>query len=90
MSVPAPAPAALLSSPAHQLQRLAFTHARYLRHTSGPLGRGRPQARLLRNKTHYSPANPDARISVKSGKARALNYLCSMAVDEGRGVISHI
>jgi transposase len=90
LAMPAPAPAVPLSSPAHQLQRLASTHARYLRHTSGPLGRGRPQARLLSNKTHYSPADPDARISVKPGKARALNYLCSMAVDEGRGVISHI
>lgn len=81
---------AVISSPAHQLQRLASTHARYLRHDSGPLGRGRPQARLLSNKTHYSPADPDARISVKPGKARAINYLCSMAVDEGYGVISHV
>jgi hypothetical protein len=85
-----PAPGAIISSSAHQLQRLAFTHARYLRHTSGPLGRGRPQAQLLSNKTHYSPADPDARISVKPGKAQALNYLCSMAVDEGYGVISHV
>lgn len=81
---------AVISSPAHQLQRLASTHARYLRNDSGPLGRGRPQARLLSNKTHYSPADPDARISVKPGKARALNYLCSMAVDEGHGIISHM
>lgn len=33
-----PAPAAVISSPAHQLQRLASTHAGILRHTSGPLG----------------------------------------------------
>lgn len=82
--------AALLSSPAHELRRVATTHARYLRNNSGPLGRDRAQARLLSNKTHYSPADPDARISVKPGKARALNYLCSMAVDEGHGLISHI
>ncbi|QKG59177.1 IS1182 family transposase (plasmid) [Hymenobacter sp. BRD128] len=87
---PVPAPTTVISSPAHQLQRLASTHARYLRNDSGPLGRGRPQARLLSNKTHYSPADPDARISVKPGKARALNYLCSMAVDEAHGVISHV
>jgi hypothetical protein len=31
-----------------------------------------------------------ARISVMPGRARALNYLCSMAVDEGHGVISHV
>jgi transposase len=88
--IPVAQAAALLSSPAHELRRVATTHARYLRNTSGPLGRGRPQARLLSNKTHYSPGDPDARISVKPGKARALNYLCSMAVDEGHGVISHV
>ena len=49
-----------------------------------------PQARLLSNKTHYSPTDPDARISVKPGKARALNYLCSLAVDTAKGVISHV
>ncbi|MGI4969673.1 MAG: IS1182 family transposase [Janthinobacterium lividum] len=81
---------ALRASPEHHLRRVAAAHARYTRNDSGPLGRDRPQARLLSNKTHYSPADPDARISVKPGKARALNYLCSMAVDEGYGVISHI
>jgi transposase len=83
-------PAALRASPAHHLRRVAAAHARYLRNDSGPLGRDRAQARLLSNKTHYSPADPDARISVKPGKARALNYLCSLAVDEGHGVISHV
>jgi transposase len=83
-------PAALLSSPAHVLRRVATTHARYLRNDSGPLGRSRPQARLLSNKIPYSSADPDARISVKPGKARALNYLYSMAVDEQQGFISHI
>jgi transposase len=81
---------ALRTSPEHHLRRVATAHARYTRNDSGPLGRDRPQARLLSNKTHYSPADPDARISVKPGKARALNYLCSMAVDEGHGIISHI
>jgi transposase len=71
---PAAQQAALLSSPTHQLQPLASTHARYLRNTSGPLGRGRPQAQLLSNKTHYSPADPEARISVKLGKARAFSH----------------
>jgi hypothetical protein len=44
----------------------------------------------LSNKTHYSPTDPDARISVKPGKARALNYLCSLAVDTAYGIISHV
>lgn len=38
----------------------------------------------------YSPSDPEARISVKPGKARALNYLCSLAVVKATGVISHI
>jgi transposase len=83
-------PTAVIDSPAHQLRRVATQHARYRRNTSGPLGRSNPQARLLSNKTHYSPTDPEARISVKPGKVRALNYLCSMGVDEARGVISHI
>lgn len=42
------------------------------------------------NQTHYSPTDPDARISTKPGKPRQLNYLCSMAVDTAQGVISHV
>ena len=42
------------------------------------------------NKTHYSPTDPDARISVKPGKARKLNYHAQMAVDTEHHVITHI
>jgi hypothetical protein len=42
------------------------------------------------NKTHYSPVDPDARISVKPGKARKLNYASQMAVDTEHHVITHI
>ena len=42
------------------------------------------------NKTHYSPTGPDARISVKPGKARKLNYLSQLAVDPASYVITHI
>ena len=45
---------------------------------------------MLNNKTHDSPTDPAARISVKPGKARALNYLCSVAVNTAVGIISHI
>ncbi|WP_345125904.1 hypothetical protein [Hymenobacter antarcticus] len=44
----------------------------------------------MSKKTHYSPTDPDARISVKPDKARALNYLCSLAVDTASGVISYV
>ena len=42
------------------------------------------------NQTHYSPTDPDARISTKPGKPRQFNYLCNMAVDIALGVISHV
>ncbi|SMB99637.1 hypothetical protein SAMN00120144_3714 [Hymenobacter roseosalivarius DSM 11622] len=79
--------AALLSTPAHVLRRVANRQAQ---HQLGHLGARRPKARLVSNKTHYSPADPEARISIKPGKARALNYLCSLAVDTAHGVISHV
>ncbi|HLK97411.1 MAG TPA: transposase, partial [Hymenobacter sp.] len=47
-------------------------------------------ARLVSNKTHDSPTDPEARISIKLGKVRALNYLCSLAVDTPYGVSSHV
>jgi transposase len=87
---PPTVPAAVLSAPAHQLRNLATSQARWQGSQTGALGARHEQARLLSNKTHYSPTDPDARISVKPGKARALNYLCSLAVDAAHGVISHV
>ena len=82
--------ASVVSAPAHQLRQLATTQA-HRRHT--PLGHVSAQhkkARLLSNKTHYCPTDPEARIFVKTGKARALDYLCSLAVGTAHGVISHV
>jgi transposase len=81
--------ASVLTAPAHQLRQLATGQRRRQGAQTGALGARHEQARLLSNKTHYSPTDPDARISVKPGKARALNYLCSLAVDTAHGVISH-
>lgn len=83
-------PAALLAAPAHQLRYEAARQAKRRQETGSPLGARNPKARLLSNKTHYSPTDPEARSSVKPGKARALNYLCSLAVDTAHGVISHV
>ena len=74
---------------AHLLRREATRQANR-RASAGNLGARHARAKLLSNKTHYSPTDPEARISVKPGKARALNYLCSMAVETTTGVISHI
>lgn len=46
----------------------------------------RPQ--FLSNHTHYSPTDPDARISTKPGKARQLNYAGQIAVDDAHHVIT--
>lgn len=40
------------------------------------------------NQTHYSPTDPDARISVKPGKAAHLNFFGQIAVDDSNHVIT--
>jgi transposase len=42
------------------------------------------------NKTHYSTSDPDARMSVKPGKAAAMNYLGQVGVDMDSHVITHV
>jgi uncharacterized protein (UPF0179 family) len=44
--------------------------------------------RFLSNHTHYSTTDGDARISVKPGKARQLNYFAQIAVDDSNHVIT--
>jgi transposase len=46
--------------------------------------------KFLSNHTHYSPTDPDARISVKPGKPRQLNYSAQVAVDASHHVITAI
>ncbi len=79
-----------ISAPEHELKRMEKHHQNLRESPVRPSGASHKRARLLSNKTHYNPHDPDARISVKSGKARKLNYRCSMAVDTAEGVISHI
>ncbi len=47
-------------------------------------------AKFVSNHTHYSRTDPDARISVKPGKPRPLNYLAQVAVDTAHHVITQI
>jgi hypothetical protein len=42
------------------------------------------------NQTHYNPSDPDAKMSVKPGKATALNYLGEVSVDTASHMITHI
>lgn len=50
----------------------------------GKLMRGK----YLSNHTHYSTTDPDARIAVKPGKARQMNYFAQIAVDDANHVIT--
>jgi len=45
-------------------------------------------AKLLSNATHYSPTDPDSRISTKPGKSRNLNYFGQLSVDTSHHVIT--
>jgi transposase len=44
----------------------------------------------LGNETHYSPTDPDARISTKTNKGVHLNYLSQVSVDSAHHVITNI
>ncbi|MCZ8357978.1 MAG: transposase, partial [Microcystis sp. LE19-388.1G] len=48
------------------------------------------RAKFLSNHTHYSTTDTDARIAVKPGKPRQLNYLAQTSVDTQHHVITHI
>ena len=41
-------------------------------------------------KTHYSPIDPDARLSTKKGKLPDLNYLGEISVDTASHMITHV
>lgn len=79
-----------MTASASQLKSLAKHQENLNASKAKRLGANNENAQLLSNKTHYSPRDPDARISIKPGKARKLNYHCSMSVDAANGVISHI
>ena len=44
--------------------------------------------KFVSNHTHYSPTDTDAKVSVKPGKARQLNYFGQIAVDDAHHVIT--
>jgi len=46
--------------------------------------------KFVSNHTHYSTTDSDARVAVKPGKPRQLNYLGQVSVDTASHVITHI
>ncbi len=85
-----PSSTVYITAPDYQLRKLAKHQQKLLDQPISAPGASHEKSQLLSNKTHYSPHDPDARISVKPGKARKLNYRCNMAVDTAEGVISHV
>lgn len=56
--------------------------------TEGDVENGRPK--FVSNHTHYSTTDRDARVSVKPGKPRQLNYSMQAAVDMSSHVITNV
>ena len=55
-----------------------------------PHGHKEGRAKFVSNHTHYSTTDPDARVSVKPGKPRQLNYTAQVSVDTAHHVITQI
>ena len=51
---------------------------------------GGENRKYVSNHTHYSTTDPDARVSVKPGKPRQLNYAAQVSVDAAHHVITQI
>lgn len=73
-----------------ELQAIESRNKKWSKDQDQRVGAGNKGSRYTSNKTHYSPTDPDARISVKPGKARKLNYMSQLSVDTGHHVITDI
>ncbi len=73
-----------------ELQAIKSRNKKWSKDQNHRVGATNKGSKYTSNKTHYSPTDPDARISVKPGKARKLNYLCQLSVDTGHHVITDI
>jgi len=73
-----------------ELKAIKSRNKNWSEHQNHRPGAGNKGSRYTSNKTHYSPTDPDARISVKPGKARKLNYHSQLSVDTGHHVITDI
>jgi len=73
-----------------ELQAIKSRNKKWSKDQDQRPGAGNKGSKYTSNKTHYSPTDPDARISVKPGKARKLNYLSQLTVDTAHHVITDI
>ena len=74
----------------HQLKGIASRNKKWAKDQDGRPGATHKKAKYTSNYTHYSPSDPDARISVKPGKTRKLNYASQLTVDSSNYVITDI
>jgi transposase len=79
-----------LSANKHKLQGIASRNKKWAKDQDGRAGAQHKRAKYTSNYTHYSPSDPDARISVKPGKPRKLNYASQLTVDSSHHVITDI
>ena len=73
-----------------ELQAIQRRNKKWAKDQDQRPGAGNKGSKYTSNKTHYSPTDPDARISVKPGKTRKLNYMSQLSVDTGHHVITDI
>ena len=73
-----------------ELQAIKSRNKKWTKDQDQRPGAGNKGSKYTSNKTHYSPTDPDARISVKPGKARKLNYMSQLSVDTAHHVITDI
>lgn len=79
-----------ISASTSELQAIKSRNKKWSKDQDQRPGAGNKSSKYTSNKTHYSPTDPDARISVKPGKARKLNYMSQLSVDTGHHVITDI
>ena len=73
-----------------ELQSIKSRNKKWQKDQDQRPGASNKGSKYTSNKTHYSPTDPDARISVKPGKARKLNYMSQLSVDTANHVITDI
>ncbi|WP_227006130.1 IS1182 family transposase [Marinifilum sp. N1E240] len=80
----------IITAEKRELQEIKSRNRNWQKNQDQRPGSGNKGAKYTSNKTHYSPTDPDARISVKPGKARKLNYLSNISVDSSNHVITDV
>ena len=74
----------------HKLKGIESRNKKWAHDQDGRPGATHKKAKYTSNYTHYSPSDPDARISVKPGKTRKLNYASQLTVDSSHYVITDV